>query len=283
MKVFVRPNQYEPAGPTSRLQLGRFHSVAVDLSPILSPGQASRSETPRTSWRPGRRRTYDGSAVSVPTGLAPGTPVGWPAPASTGPDFNVYVLIAAPGPNEFLDVFPSNPHHDDIVRLAAAGITGGWWRWRLSSRTGGTTGPDGRVPGTELSWSVLHSPLQPRAPCSMTFRLRPLLRDWIEALESDGVTNGCGGGSHDRPGSAVSRAQMAIFLLKGSLGPTYVPPPATGTVFSYVPGTGFAASWIEDLAGRGITAGCGGGIFCPTAPIKRGPMVTLLVRAFNIS
>ena len=36
---------------------------------------------------------YDGGPVSVPmTGLTVAAPVGWPAPAPTGPEFNVFVL-----------------------------------------------------------------------------------------------------------------------------------------------------------------------------------------------
>ena len=33
---------------------------------------------------------------------------------------------------------------------------------------------------------------------------------------------------------------------------------APGTVFTDVPASAFAAAWIEDLAARGITSGCGG-------------------------
>ena len=76
------------------------------------------------------------------------------------------------------------------------------------------------------------------------------------------------------PGAPVTRAQMAVFLLKASLGPAYAPPAATGTVFADVPASAFAASWIEDLAARGITSGCGGGHYCPAKrqhPRRRWP------------
>ena len=59
---------------------------------------------------------------------------------------------------------------------------------------------------------------------------------------------------------------MAAFLLKASLGSSYAPPNCTGLVFTDVPCTGgIFDSWIEDLAGRGITGGCGGGAYCPDA------------------
>ena len=52
---------------------------------------------------------------------------------------------------------------------------------------------------------------------------------------------------------------------EGDPGEHYAPPPATGTVFADVPATAFAADWIEDLASRGVTGGCGGGNYCPDA------------------
>ena len=76
---------------------------------------------------------------------------------------------------------------------------------------------------------------------------------------------------------------MAVFLLKTSQGPGYAPPPATGTVFADVPASGFAAAWIEDLAGRSITAGCGGENYCPANLSTRAQMAVFLVRAFGLS
>ncbi len=195
MKVFLRPNQYE----AGRAHITIFNwdalpAVSVDLSSILSPGQAFEIRNGQDILgAPVVAGTYDGSAVSVPTVLAPGTPVGWPAPASTGPDFNVYVLIAAPGPNEFLDVFPSNPHHDDIVRLAADGITAGCG--------GGDYCPEQVVRRDQMAVFLERSShgasFTPTPASGSVFNDVPaaaFAADWIEALESDGVTNGCGGG-----------------------------------------------------------------------------------------
>ena len=75
---------------------------------------------------------------------------------------------------------------------------------------------------------------------------------------------------------------MSVMLLKTLLGASYVPPAATGTVFTDVPAGGFAAAWIEDLAGRGITAGCGGGKFCPGTINTRGQMAAFLVKTFSL-
>ena len=67
------------------------------------------------------------------------------------------------------------------------------------------------------------------------------------------------------PDASVTRAQMAVFLLKAKHGPCYVPPPCTG-VFPDVPCPSTFADWIEELAAEGITGGCGGGNYCPDNP-----------------
>jgi S-layer homology domain len=38
------------------------------------------------------------------------------------------------------------------------------------------------------------------------------------------------------------------------------------------------APWIEDLAARGITGGCGGGNYCPTNPVRRDQMAVFLLK-----
>ncbi|MBI3162674.1 MAG: S-layer homology domain-containing protein [Chloroflexi bacterium] len=105
--------------------------------------------------------------------------------------------------------------------------------------------------------------------------------DWIEQLAAEGVTAGCGGGNYC-PDASITRAQMAIFLLRGEHGSTYTPPPATGTVFSDVPLGSFADAWIEQLADEGVTSGCGGGNYCPNANVTRAEMAVFLVRVFGL-
>lgn len=99
----------------------------------------------------------------------------------------------------------------------------------------------------------------------------------VERIFRDGVTAGCGAGLYCR-NAAVTRAQMAVLLLRSKMGPSYVPPPATGLLFGDVPAGSFAASWIEDLAARGITAGCGGGNYCSSASVTRAQMAVFLLR-----
>ena len=106
--------------------------------------------------------------------------------------------------------------------------------------------------------------------------------DWIERLAAIGITTGCGAGLYC-PERAVSRAEMAIFLLRALYGSDYVPAAATGSLFLDVPLLHWAAAWIEQLAAVGITSGCGGGNFCPDEPVTRAQMATFLARALELA
>jgi streptogramin lyase len=100
----------------------------------------------------------------------------------------------------------------------------------------------------------------------------------IENLFHNGITGGCAGGGYC-PGSSVTRAQMAVFLMKAKLGKGEMPPPATGTVFNDVPAANAFAPWIEQLAGFGITGGCGGGDYCPNSSVTRAQMAVFLLKS----
>jgi hypothetical protein len=100
----------------------------------------------------------------------------------------------------------------------------------------------------------------------------------IEKLRRTGITTGCGGGNYC-PGDSVTRAQMAVFILRGKHGSTYHPPPATGLVFHDVPKAALFADWMEEFAAEGITTGCGGGNYCPSKSVTRGEMAVFLLRA----
>jgi hypothetical protein len=104
---------------------------------------------------------------------------------------------------------------------------------------------------------------------------------WIEQLAADGITSGCGA-SRYCPDAAITRAQMAVFLLRAHYGSGYAPPPASGARFSDVGAQDFAAAWIEQLAADGITGGCGGGRYCPDATVSREQMAVFLQRRFGL-
>ena len=98
----------------------------------------------------------------------------------------------------------------------------------------------------------------------------------VEKVFRHGITAGCGGGAFC-VSSAVTRAQMAVFLLKAEHGSSYLPPACSG-LFPDVPCPGTFSDWIEQLAAEGITAGCGGGNYCPASPVRRDQMAAFLLR-----
>ena len=282
-KVFVRPNAYEPGrGSITIYNWDLAGTVPVDLGALLSTGsyyEVRNAQNPLGA--PVFTGTYDGNPVAFPmTGMTPATPVGIAAPAPTGPEFNVFILTSTLGPYEFYDVPQSNPFHNAIHTVASNGVTAGCGN--------GNYCPNGAISRAQMAVFLLkseHGNLYAPPPASgAVFADVPadaFAAAWIEALAAEGISAGCGGNDFC-PASPVTRAQMAVFLLKASLGPAYAPPPATGTVFTDVPASAFAAAWIEDLAARGITSGCGSGHYCPASFSTRGQMAVFLVTAFGL-
>jgi hypothetical protein len=105
--------------------------------------------------------------------------------------------------------------------------------------------------------------------------------DYIEEIAAEGITAGCGGGRYC-PDNPITRAEMAVFLMRALNGPAWVPPASTGTVFTDVPIDHWAGEFIEALAAAGLTAGCGGGNFCPDGPVSRAEMAVFLTSTFGM-
>jgi hypothetical protein len=105
---------------------------------------------------------------------------------------------------------------------------------------------------------------------------------WIKQLAVEGITSGCGSGMYC-PESPVTRAEMAVFLLRSKHGTSYQPPSVgSSTGFTDVEPTHWAAAWIKQLVTEGITAGCATGSYCPASPVTRAQMAVFLVRTFNL-
>ena len=72
----------------------------------------------------------------------------------------------------------------------------------------------------------------------------------------------------------MTRGEMALFALATVERPT--------PMFADVPAASPSCPWIEELARRGVVAGCGGGNYCPDAAISRAEMAVVLVGAFGL-
>jgi uncharacterized repeat protein (TIGR01451 family) len=184
---------------------------------------------------------------------------------------------------DFLDVPPEHAFHDFVDTIARDRITAGCGN--------GDYCPD--APNTRAQMAVFllkaklggdHAPPPATGSVFLDVPASDPFAPWIEELASLGVTGGCGGGSYC-PGSPVTRAQMAVFLLRTFEGSAYAPPLATGTIFGDVPANAFAAAWIEELYNRGVTSGCQASplLYCPGNPVTRGQMAVFLSKTFGLS
>ncbi len=183
----------------------------------------------------------------------------------------------------FLDVPVTNFAHQYIQAVFDAGVTAGCGP-RLYC-------PDASTTRAQMAVFLLKagqgSAYVPPACTGTVFNDVPCtggaFDPWIEDLATRGITGGCGGGNYC-PAATVTRAQMAVFLLKESQASGYAPPACTGTVFNDVPCTGGPFDpWIEDLAARAITGGCGGGNYCPGSSVTRAQMAVFLTKTFNLT
>ncbi|HET8647516.1 MAG TPA: S-layer homology domain-containing protein, partial [Vicinamibacteria bacterium] len=103
---------------------------------------------------------------------------------------------------------------------------------------------------------------------------------FIETLLHHGITGGCSATEYC-PGSSTTREQMAVFVLVAKEGTGYAPPACTTPVFNDVPAASPFCRWIEELARRGVVAGCGGGAYCPTSPVTREQMAVFVLRTLD--
>jgi hypothetical protein len=125
----------------------------------------------------------------------------------------------------------------------------------------------------------------PPACVSQRFNDVPCTRQyaaWINELARREITLGCGNNNYC-PAEPLTRAQMAIFLIRVKETPSYLPPLCTTPLFGDVPCSNPFAGWINELARRGITNGCGNGNFCPGVAVTRAQMAIFLTRDFNLT
>jgi serine protease len=197
---------------------------------------------------------------------------------------NAAAAVNAVTPQTFQDVSTTYWAWDFVERLSTAGITGGC-----------ATGPVRYCPESTVTRAQMaifllkgihgSSYNPPSVGGSTGFgdvSTGYWAGSWIKQLAAEGITGGCGSGNYC-PESPVTRAQMAVFLLRAKYGAGYAPPAVGGsTGFGDVPTTYWAGAWIKQLAAEGITGGCSAVSYCPESPVTRAQMAVFLVRTFNL-
>jgi IPT/TIG domain/S-layer homology domain len=253
--------------------------------------------------------TTDGSCnasfdVSLPVILVPGEYITAAVSGVATSEFSACQILAGP-PMQISFVLPSSGPATDETALV---IYGHGFLPSASVTIGGVPAEDVFVhdsteiyagtpplpPGTLNDVEVTNPPAGPAPlPVSSSTLAQGWMADFLDVPQDDRfhfyvenlfrsrITAGCGGGNYC-PDGAVTRAQMAAFLLKAKLGSDHVPPACTGTVFLDVPCIGGAFDpWIEELASLGITGGCGGGNYCPDGTVTRQQMAVLLLKTHD--
>jgi hypothetical protein len=294
-------------------------SVAVDPAGngVLEPGEAVAV---RPSWRNVGPTALDlGGGIALFEGPAGATygitdgsaSYGTVAAGATAPCADCYVLsVSNPAPRpvqhwdtraleivspatqgqekpwtlhvgrSFADVPPASPFYRFVETLLHRGVASG---------TGGLFLPAAETSREQMAVFVLAAregdgwvppPCAPPNVFADVPETSPFCR-WIEELARRGVVSGCGGGNFC-PGQGVTREEMAVFLLR-TLDETIDPPPcAAPDTFPDVPGTSPFCRWVEELARRGVTGGCGGGNFCPQQVVTREQMAVFLTVTFGL-
>jgi cytochrome c peroxidase len=177
------------------------------------------------------------------------------------------------GSPSFNDVLAADGIFPFVETLFTHGITAGCG--------GGDFCPDGLLTRTQLAVMLATAMGLFEVPPRGRFADVPPTAGgagFIERLAEENVTAGCGGGNYC-PNQLVTRAQAAVLIAAAS-GKSPVNP-QTG-VFADVPPGSFGAGFIERLAADGIAAGCGGGNFCPGAPITRAATAVFIAKAFGL-
>jgi subtilisin family serine protease len=192
-----------------------------------------------------------------------------------GQTFTVYQGV------NYNDVPIGSLFYDEIGKLSARGITVGCG--------GGNYCPNDPVTRQEMAAFIMRSKgeFNPPMPLSQRFTDVPAgntFYNFIDRLAVLGITQGCNPPTNTMycPGSAVTREQMAAFLIRG-LG-EFSPPDPASQRFNDVPPANVFYNFIDRLAALNITLGCTPDhmFYCPGNAVTRGEMAAFLVRAFNL-
>lgn len=109
---------------------------------------------------------------------------------------------------------------------------------------------------------------------------------YIAGMREDGITRGCGPANPGGycPDDAVTREQMATFLVRALKGSGYLPPGCSGSVFLDVNCNSGLSRYVNEFERMGITSGYGvpgGREYRPFNQINRAEMAAFLQRAFR--
>jgi hypothetical protein len=245
-------------------------SDIVGQDPLLGPLQNNGGKTATHAVA---------SGPALDAGTATGAPLtdqrGRPRPSGAGIDIGAFEFA----PPSFGDVPTSFFAFQFVEDLFASGVTSG-----CSTGTPPNYCPNDPVTRGQMAVFIIRAAegVDPVPPGAATFTDVPTTHPFfafIERMAALGITTGCGPGLYC-PDAPVTREQMSAFMIR-ALG-EFAPPAPASQRFGDVPPSNPFYPFIDRMAVFNITAGCGGGNYCPTDPVTRGQMAVFLVRAFSL-
>jgi hypothetical protein len=187
----------------------------------------------------------------------------------------------------FADVPIDHPYWAEIEAFYLAGITTGCGVSPLIYC------PDQNVTRAAMAVFILRSKYGSSytpPPATHTFADLPVAgkewqEAWVDQYYLEGITSGCGTSPlRYCPENPVTRAAMAVFMLRAKYGAAYAPPAATH-IFADLPVAGkeWMEAWVDQAYSEGIVTACGtaGPTYCPEASVTRMEMAAFIVYAFN--
>ena len=183
----------------------------------------------------------------------------WKAPSSTGGSaITRYTVTSSPGGKTCTTT--------GALSCTVSGLTNGThYTFTVTATNAAGTGP-ASTPSTAVTPQVVSTPFTDIA--GSPFRVD------IEWVYASGITSGCSPTLYC-PDGLVTREQMASFLARALHLSGAAPDAFTDDE------TSIHEPNINLVAREGITTGCGGGKYCPTADVTRGQMAAFLHRAFG--
>jgi len=179
----------------------------------------------------------------------------------------------------FTDVLPSSGYFDAVELMAGKGITSGC--------TPTTFCPSDYVTRAQMAIFIVRTVM---GGDNFTYTETPYFADvpvgafgfqWIQKLRDLGITSGCSP-TLFCPADDVTRAQMAIFMIRARYGTAYDFDYSASPYYTDVPVTAFGFAWIQRMKQDSITSGCTPTTYCPSDSIVRSDMATFVMRAgFN--
>ena len=145
---------------------------------------------------------------------------------------------------------------------------------------------DSGTPGTTMLLSVVETAVACSSPAATAkvqvdfLDVPPIhpFHDFVDTIARDGITVGLRRRHHLLPRRAQHASADGRLPAEGEVRLRPRPAPGLGVVFLDVPAADPFAPWIEELFSLGISNGCGGGNYCPLAPVTRAQMAVFLLK-----